>query len=63
MNFINEPWELAGSHGEARLKGTRAECREKVGERCPGGWAGTEAQKQRGAAWVGGLQAVQGSGC
>ena len=50
MNFINEPWELAGSHGEERLKGTRAECREKVGERCPGGWAGTEAQKQRGAA-------------
>ena len=30
MNFINEPWELGGSHGEARLKGTRAECREKV---------------------------------
>lgn len=28
MNFINEPWELGGSHGEARLKGT--ECREKV---------------------------------
>ena len=47
MNFINEPWELGGSHGEARLKGTRAECREKVGECCPGGWAGTKAQKQR----------------
>ena len=63
MNFINEPWELGGSHGEARLKGTRAECREKVGECCPGGWAGTKAQKQRSGVWVEGLQAVQGSGC
>lgn len=63
MNFINEPCELGGSHGEARLKVTRAECREKVGECCPGGWAGTEAQKQRSAAWVEGLQVVQGSGC
>ena len=49
MNCINESCELGGSHGEARLKVTPAESTEKVGECCPGGWAGTEAQKQKSA--------------
>ena len=52
MNCINESCELGGSHGEARLKVTPAERTEKVGECCPGGWAGTEAQKQKSAGWV-----------